>query len=400
MDNNTKNKNLPSSPSDYIRHLGEAALVLDKSLEPIAHNAAFVASSGLSPHDFIRQSSEGRSITELVSINGAAGKSMMLECLQKGYPQRITQAKINNATGSHWTSDVSFIPIRSEEDGAEALIQIIHKTLLDERDESTDLLTLYQAQAASLQRELEERTRDLNIALQQVDRLAMHDSLTGLLNRNAFLEHAQKALELARRHDRALAILICDLDGFKQINESYGHKTGDKMLVAFANALDNTLRKSDTVARVGGEEFAVLLSETHSNSVREVAQRCAKAIRDVVLEGRHGSMRLNQSVSIGVAIFPAHGRTLDEVISRSEEALHLAKETGRDRVVIYDNEMLKTAPKHDAFKKPKVLLVSSDAPCAKHISSQLSPLYKAVHALSLKEATEQCKANLFDIIIC
>jgi diguanylate cyclase (GGDEF)-like protein len=121
--------------------------------------------------------------------------------------------------------------------------------------------------------------QDLSARLAEAERLADHDTLTPLLNRRAFMREVQRAISVARRHGVAASVIFFDLDGFKTVNDRYGHAAGDAALVAVAQRLQGAVRDSDVVGRLGGDEFAVLL--LHAD--RETALQKAEALRDCVI---------------------------------------------------------------------------------------------------------------------
>jgi two-component system cell cycle response regulator len=158
----------------------------------------------------------------------------------------------------------------------------------------------------------------------RLEALLREDGLTGLSNRRAILTQLAGMVSAARRHGHPLSIAICDLDHFKRINDTHGHKTGDAVLVATAHAMGTHLRAEDQLGRLGGEEFLVLLPDTDAAA----AQRVAEKLRLQV--GRAGGP-VPVSVSIGVATWD--GEAAEDLLHRADEALYAAKEAGRDRVM-------------------------------------------------------------------
>ncbi len=159
-----------------------------------------------------------------------------------------------------------------------------------------------------------------------ISRLARFDSLTGLHNRPAFFERLDHAIALARRHDRAIALLFVDLDRFKDVNDAFGHLAGDEVLKALARRLTKTVRDTDTVARLGGDEFIVLAEEVANQvDVNEFGRRLLQALSEpVVLHGQECRL----GASVGVAMFPADGEDTTTLLKAADAAMYRAKESG------------------------------------------------------------------------
>jgi diguanylate cyclase len=190
--------------------------------------------------------------------------------------------------------------------------------------------------APAVARELREAAvrRERHIANQRVAYLAYHDSLTDLPNRALFLDRLQQAVLRSNRDDKGLAVLLIDLDGFKEVNDALGHHAGDIVLQEVAMRLRGALRASDTVARLGGDEFAVLLPATDMNRA-ELAAR--KVLHDLQHPFVAESQPLMVSASIGIAGVPWHATTSDEVLQRADAAMYLAKNDKSGYVVYNPN---------------------------------------------------------------
>ena len=158
-------------------------------------------------------------------------------------------------------------------------------------------------------------------------RLALHDSLTDLPNRTLFAERMSQALLRAQRHDTGVALLYVDLDGFKQINDSLGHEMGDMLLRQVAGCLQACVRSSDTVGRMGGDEFVLLLVDVHASADIIV---CAEKILHALSRGvRIGDHDLHVTASIGIALYPAHASDAESLLRHADAAMYGAKEAGR-----------------------------------------------------------------------
>jgi diguanylate cyclase (GGDEF)-like protein/putative nucleotidyltransferase with HDIG domain len=165
---------------------------------------------------------------------------------------------------------------------------------------------------------------------------ARTDALTGLLNRRGFQELMEVEIERALRSSRPLAILIGDLDHFKHLNDRYGHAAGDLALKRFAEIATLASRRIDAVARIGGEEFALLLPETEQHAAYLLAERLRRSVKEPSVNDQ-GEM---PTVSFGVAAFPAHAPDAEALMHAADQALYAAKAMGRDRSVIYNPEVL------------------------------------------------------------
>jgi diguanylate cyclase (GGDEF)-like protein/PAS domain S-box-containing protein len=190
----------------------------------------------------------------------------------------------------------------------------------------------------SVQRENDEKLR----------MLASSDPLTGLPNRSVFNDRIEHAIHKAHRNSTRLAIFFLDLDHFKHINDSFGHKAGDILLCEVANRLKSCIREGDTVARLGGDEFTIILEEVRSaQHVGGVANKVMSAIvQPYTLEG----IEVNISSSIGVSLYPADGRDVDTLLRNADAAMYHAKNTGRNNFQFYSGEMNAQAAKRLAME--------------------------------------------------
>ena len=166
--------------------------------------------------------------------------------------------------------------------------------------------------------------------------LAAHDSLTGLYNRRRFEEDLDREVAQAGRYQSRGALLFLDLDGFKGVNDTLGHRAGDQLLIGVAQLLKGRVRETDSVARLGGDEFAVLLHHAGEQEALVVAQAVCEEIRKyrLILDGQAVSV----TASIGVALLPDHSSKPAELLAHADFAMYRAKERGGDRVHVYDPE--------------------------------------------------------------
>jgi diguanylate cyclase (GGDEF)-like protein/PAS domain S-box-containing protein len=166
---------------------------------------------------------------------------------------------------------------------------------------------------------------------EELRELAMRDALTGLYNRRHFLDVADRELARADRYGQAVSVAMLDVDRFKRINDTYGHAAGDRVLRRLAERTKGELRKIDVVARIGGEEFAILFPETAVRAAERVVERLQLALREETFETDEGLQRF--TVSIGL-VERRPKEPFSAVLQRADEAMYDAKEQGRDRLVV------------------------------------------------------------------
>ncbi len=162
-----------------------------------------------------------------------------------------------------------------------------------------------------------------------IRQMAYQDSLTGLPNRTLLTDRLKQALAQAKRHGQKVTLLYLDLDGFKAVNDTCGHRVGDELLQVVADRLTGQLRRSDTIARLGGDEFLVLLPKAgRARDGERIAGKILAAIRRPCRIRGH---RLQVSGSIGMVIYPRDGRSAETLIKHADQAMYQAKDDGRDR---------------------------------------------------------------------
>ena len=179
---------------------------------------------------------------------------------------------------------------------------------------------------------VQERTIQLQTAMDSLKKLSVTDSLTGCYNRLLFNERMPGEIRRAVRYQRALSVIFCDVDFFKSVNDQHGHAVGDKILIAFGQCLKDELREqTDWIVRYGGEEFVVVLPETPLHAAIEVAERMRRSIESNLADLNFGAKTLNISASFGVAE-KSTSDTLETLVQRADEWLYFAKNNGRNQV--------------------------------------------------------------------
>lgn len=162
----------------------------------------------------------------------------------------------------------------------------------------------------------------------ELTRMAWIDGLTGTLNHSRFMDQAEAEYNRSRRHGNSLAILILDIDHFKQINDQYGHAAGDQVLVEVSNRWQNALRSHDFLGRLGGEEFGVLLPEAYKDGALKVAEKLRSATQDHPIA--YGKNLIKVTVSIGVGMIDKQFESIDEMMIIADKALYEVKRNGRN----------------------------------------------------------------------
>jgi diguanylate cyclase (GGDEF)-like protein len=172
-----------------------------------------------------------------------------------------------------------------------------------------------------------------------VNYLAHHDHLTGLANRMLLHERLRQAILHRQDHGQRVAVFLIDIDYFKQINDSHGHADGDVLLATVGHRLLSSVRESDTVARMGGDEFVIVMPEFHN--MRDVERCGEQIIRSASQPVEIGGRKISLTLSVGVSIFPEDGRTADELLRNADAAMYTAKDSGRNSLCVFDESLMK-----------------------------------------------------------
>ena len=196
---------------------------------------------------------------------------------------------------------------------------------------------LVRDQVLDLEQVVSVRTRGLEAATRQLRHLATHDALTGLPNRVLLDDRMTQAMAHADRDGRSFAVMVCDLDRFKLVNDSLGHGAGDELLQEVGRRLSGLVRSTDTVARMGGDEFVMLISSIQQpEDARGLAIRAVEVLQAPV---RIAEIDVHTSPSIGIAFYPQDGKTIEALIAHADAAMYCAKQRGRGCVQCFEGDM-------------------------------------------------------------
>jgi len=211
-------------------------------------------------------------------------------------------------------------------DGTEMWMEIFTYPILDERGRVSHVMEY--TRDVTARKKIEDEKQRL---IEKLEYLSRTDVLTGLMNRRALTDSLLYEIDRARRYGSDLSIILCDIDNFKEINDTCGHDAGDRALQTVAGNLTTILRKSDLAGRHGGDEFMIILPETTDKGAEGLADKLLAAVRDTDLRFRdERSMPI--TMSIGIACLEKGTDTIDSFIKRADDAMYLSKQGGKDRV--------------------------------------------------------------------
>ena len=178
---------------------------------------------------------------------------------------------------------------------------------------------------------LQEKIEEQSNLTEKLHQISTTDALTGIANRHVFEKDSHRRFKEYLRHQRPFSVIVIDLDEFKSINDQYGHKAGDQVLKSFSQNIQNTIRETDLFARVGGEEFCLLIDETDQTHTHEVASRIKDLVENLTIDiGK--SEPLSITCSMGFSLVKEFDSTIDDAYVRADRALYIAKNNGRNRI--------------------------------------------------------------------
>lgn len=168
---------------------------------------------------------------------------------------------------------------------------------------------------------------------QRQRKLITYDELTGLISRRTFFEKFDELKEITEKNKTHITLAYMDLDDFKKINDVYGHNAGDQALKSFAQILSNAARANDIIARIGGEEFAIILPETKIEDAHMILERIRKTVssKELIIEGK----KLSISMSTGLAHYQGDALKIDKLVSQADKAMYKAKSEGKNCISLY-----------------------------------------------------------------
>ncbi len=390
--------------SALVAGLPDAAVLCDPSGRILVSNGAFVIVAGVKRRELDRAIAAGTAKVEDYLVPHVEGETLrgINQCLRERRVVRRDEVELKAKSGETLTVIEAFIPFFEHGGEPLAIMHTIRDVSAESRMQARykDLVAMERARADDLERIVEQRTRELRIALDEVTRLSNIDALTGLMNRRALAVQAEQAVQMAKRHSRCLAVLIVDLDKFKQVNDVFGHQAGDAVLVAAARAMATALRKTDALARCGGEEFVAVLAEVERDAVREVAERCRQSISDIDVATLVPGMTGPQTASIGVALFPDHGEDFEALVARADKALYAAKAAGRNRVVMFEAQLEGEAPQSSQLtNRARVLIADADADRAGAYAAALAPDFDCELTATAEATLERCGRQNFEVVV-
>ena len=228
------------------------------------------------------------------------------------------------------------------------LSRYLKKSFLTYREEIKKSAADLQALNDNLEERMQERTKELQDKSAELQILAHHDALTALPNRVLFTDRLEQGITKAKRNQTGLALFFIDLDKFKHINDSLGHSVGDSVLKIVADRLEGIIRKEDTLARLSGDEFTIIMEElTHSEDASIMGEKILDILTKAIEIDEH---MLYISGSVGISLYPQDSSDAQSLLKYADTAMYKAKEEGRNNVQFYSSEMTEFALKHMEIK--------------------------------------------------
>lgn len=277
---------------------------------------------------------QGRVLSQVRRAKGAERPSPVFDLSSIALPAPGQMSEQRGAARMQWVPVEAGIPLGwlrlelGNTEANDALHELQNQTTLVAMLASTVLgllLILVLQRTYSLMKARETELQEAHDALESV---AYHDALTQLPNRRLLMDHLRHAVANSDRHGHRLAVCFLDLDGFKEVNDRYGHDAGDELLCQVARRLEQSVRANETVARLGGDEFVILLAGFGDlTTCEEILQRLLTDVSRPVQIGAHS---VQVEASIGVALYPSQGNTLESLLEHADQAMYRAKRAGKN----------------------------------------------------------------------
>ena len=303
---------------NILNYVNEGIIITNDKLEILFWNDCIGNITGINQEEVINSNI----YNAVPSLNRGYFKEAMKSVIEKGY-----KIFFSSAMHKGLISDDIELNIRlSRFENAGLKYVIIECIDVTNQVIRINQLKKYNNELCSLNQELKEKE-------EEIQKLAYYDRLTGLANRTLFYNVAEKFLEDSKRNNRKIGLMFIDVDRFKNINDMYGHKIGDKVLAEVANLLTKSTRKNDIVARHGGDEFLILLPDIKDyNNYRIIASRISNANKRIKV---HDDIEIKISLSIGISFYPRDGDSIDQLISKADKAMYCVKNIGGNECLHY-----------------------------------------------------------------
>lgn len=296
--------------SSFFQHFGDPIALLqqrpDQELAIIRQNTAFEQLFSAKAEEETNRLTEDLKL-QLVPLTQTPDASVPIWCYKtESSPCSHFRLRLNKSTTN-----------------SDYFLLVMH----DITTEQACLLELSQQNA-----ELKQRLADIERLKNRIKEQAIRDPLTNLFNRRFLNEFMERELAQARRNQKPLSLVMLDLDHFKQLNDQYGHQTGDMVIEMVAKNLLRQSRRTDILFRYGGEEFLVVLPNTTDQQAKHLAENWRLQVQAARVQAKHQTIHV--TVSAGIACYPEHGTTAFNLIQAADEALYQAKAAGRNQVVL------------------------------------------------------------------
>lgn len=282
-------------------------IILSRDYTIIRANQAYSDLKGIILNDLIG----GRCYAVTRKRDSVCEDCVVAKTFSSGDPS-AKEKKVVSGSGSHEWLEIYTYPIMNQEGVVTHVIEYV-RNITDRK----------RAEEASQR------------FIKELETLSSEDSLTGLLNRRMIFERVRHEIERVRRYRVELSLIFCDLDNFKEINDTYGHKAGDEVLKTVADILRQSVRTSDVVGRYGGDEFLLILPQTLLKMAQELAERIRITVQETKFE-MPGNKSAGITMSIGVAFYDGTETDVDALISRIDTALYVSKRSGKNQVYSLD----------------------------------------------------------------